>query len=89
LVVVAVTNCPSKTLWTGAKLKEALPCLSALTCVCPRLILPSPEWEGSSEGLMKNWMMKILFLSLVLGVLLSVPFMMVFGPNVIAEVRRR
>ena len=38
---------------------------------------------------MKNWMMKILFLSLVLGVLLSVPFMMVFGPNVIAAVRRR
>ena len=51
--------------------------------------MPSPEWEGSFEGLMKSWMIKILFLSLVLGVLLSVPFMMVFGPNVIAEVRRR
>jgi hypothetical protein len=47
--------------------------------------LPSPKWEGSSEGLEKNWMMKVLVFFLVLGVLSSAPFMEVKFPKFWAE----
>jgi hypothetical protein len=88
LVAVAVTKSSTGTFWEGAKPKEALPLRLVVTCICPRNVWPSPKLEESAEGLLKNWMIKVLFVYLVLGVLFSVPFMEVKFPNVWAEVIR-
>ena len=75
LVAVALTKCPSGTSWKGTKPKvPVLPALSVFTCIWPRKVLPS---LGSVAGLEKNWMMKILFFFLVLGVLFRSPVIVV------------
>ena len=74
LVAVAVTASPTGTSWESTKLKEALPWRLVLTVFWPMNFLPS---ISVPLGLEKNWMVKLFFLCLVLGVLLSVPVMAV------------
>ena len=61
LAAVAVVQSPSETAPVKKLKSEALPLRSVFTCIWPRKVLRSPKWEGSSEGLEKNWMMKVLF----------------------------
>lgn len=87
-VAVAVMNCPTGTFEAGEKAEaesdSAWPCLLVVTCICPRKVLPSPKSEESFEGLLRNWRMKVLFFSLVLGVLSSFQPMVVKSPPVCA-----
>ena len=53
-----------------------------VTLVLPMKVLPSPKSEGSFLALEKNWMVKVF-----LGLLFSVPFIVVVVPSILAEER--
>src|SRR5262245_21060519 len=80
-VAVALTTCPSATATGNVAVKLTSPLPSVVTVVAPRKVCPSPNPDGSATALAKNSMRKT-----VLGVLLSVPVMVVLPAPVPAEV---
>ncbi len=73
---VAVTVCPTGTAWEGVKVKVTLPLELVLA-----FLLPMNVWPSLPEGLEKNCTKKG-----SLGVLLSLAWMVVVPPTVLAEV---
>jgi hypothetical protein len=79
-VAVAVTCEPELRVVLNMAVKAALPIASVTTGLNPRKLSPSPYLDGSQLRLEKNSSRKA-----VLGVLLSVPWMVVTPATLVAE----